>query len=192
MSVFSPSLIISLVGAAAVLVVLGLFVRAVFFGYPKPALARSILSAKEQAIIAACADALFPSDGPIPISGTQAGLVAYMDAYIRRFPSGPRLLLRLLFQFIEHGPWLFGPRPARFTRLSPADRVRALEGMHKSRIYFRRVAFISMRAVLTMGYFANAEVARRVGCEPCASPFEGSTPRGPDAGERARGREVFA
>ena len=37
---------------------------------------RDSSSAREQAIVAACADALFPPGGPIPVSGTEAGLVA--------------------------------------------------------------------------------------------------------------------
>ena len=151
-----------------------LLVRAIFFGYPPPSLARAqVLGAKEQAIVAACADALFPPGGPIPVSGTEAGLVAYLDAYIGGLPGTPRLLGRLLFQSIEHAPWIFGPRRVRFTRLRPEERIEALRAMYESPLYFRRVSALSMRAMMTMGYLAHPRVAEAMGVVADAAPFEG-------------------
>jgi hypothetical protein len=147
--------------AAALVLVLA--VRGFALGYPRPLLSTRVLSAKEQAIVAACADALFPAGGPIPLSGTEAGLVRYVEQYVVRAPAAMRPTIRLLFHFIEYSPWVFGPRRARFTRLSPADRVRTLALMANSRIYFRRVAFLSLRTMLSMGYLANEEVARSIG-----------------------------
>lgn len=150
-----------------------LLARAVFAGYPPAPLARgALLSRKEQAIVAACADALFPPGGPIPLSGTDAGLLAYMDNYFRRLPPLARGLARLLLQSVEHGPWIFGPRPARFTRLRPLERVAVLRAMATSRVYLRRVSCLSLRAMMTMGYLAHPEVARtmRMVCDP--APFE--------------------
>jgi hypothetical protein len=152
---------------------ISLLVRGLFLGYPRPVLPPSaLLSAKEQAIVVALADALFPSGGPIPVSGIEAGLVSYMDAYARRTPPHMRLLIRLLFLFIEHGPWLFGPRRVRFTRLRPEERVAALADMANSSIYFRRVSFLSIRTMLSMGYLANPAVARRIGWVEHCAPFE--------------------
>lgn len=126
-------------------------------------LSTGVLSAKEQAIVSACADALFPPEGPIPVSGTEAGLVGYVDRYVARAPRSARLLIRLLFRFVELGPWIWGPRRVRFTRMRPHERRAALEGMARSSIYFRRVAFVSLRMMLTMGYFAHAAVRRAIG-----------------------------
>lgn len=165
----NPIVLVSVFSILFVVLVL----RWVFLGYPKAILPRgSALGAKEQAIIAAAADALFPPGGPIPVSGTQAGLVLYMDTYVRRVPPGIRVLLRLLIAFIEHGPWLFGPRHVRFTRLSPSERVLALEDMVKSSLYIRRVAFYSIRTILSMGYLANATVMKSIGCAARRAPFE--------------------
>jgi hypothetical protein len=161
----SLSAALVLISVAAVLAAATLaLVRGLFLGYPPPILpaARS-LTAKEQAFVAACADALFPAGGPIPLSGTEAGLVAYVDAYVARVPAGARALIGLLFFFTEHGPWIFGPRHARFTSLSPEERLRALDAMARSSIYFRRVAFLSLRTILSMGYLANPKVALRIG-----------------------------
>jgi hypothetical protein len=162
--------VLLLCGALAVL--LGaLLVRGIFFGYPRAALPDSTLDRREQAIVAACADALFPPGGPIPVSGTEAGMLRYMDTYLQRLPRVPRLLVRLLLLSIEHGPLLFGPRPARFTHLRPVERVAVLRAMARSSMYFRRVSFLSLRTMMTMGYLAHPEVQRRIHIVPNATPF---------------------
>lgn len=161
-----------LLSAAVAALLVALLVRGIFLGYPRAALAGSTLNRKEQAIVAACADALFPPGGPIPVSGTEAGLLRYMDTYLVRLPRVPRLLVRLLFLSIEHGPWLFGPRPARFTRLRPVERVAVLRAMARSSMYFRRVSFLSLRTMMTMGYLAHPEVQRRMHIVPDATPFD--------------------
>lgn len=158
--------------AVVVLALAALAARGVLLGYPPPLVRGRVLSAKEQAIVAACADALFPPGGPIPVSGIEAGLIAYVDEYVARTPRPTRLLLRLLLRFVEHGPWIWGPRHVRFTRLGAEDRRAALDGMAQSPIYFRRVAFLSLRTMMTMGYLANAEVCRSIGIGCCQAPFE--------------------
>lgn len=155
------------------LALLALAARAIFFGYPPPSLARpSLFNRKEQAIVAACSDALFPPSGPIPLSGTEAGLVDYLDTYIGGLPPVPRLLGRLLFHSIEHAPWVFGPRRVRFTRLRPEERIEALRAMYESPLYFRRVSFLSMRAMMTMGYLSNPRVAEAMRVRADLAPFE--------------------
>lgn len=154
-------------------IVLFLLLRAVALGYPPAPLARPrIFSRKEQAIVAACADALFPPGGPIPISGTEAGLVEYLDGYVGGLPPVPRLLGRLLFHSVEHGPWAFGPRRVRFTSLRPEERIVALRELYESRHYFRRVSALSMRAMMTMGYLANPRVAELMRMRADLAPFE--------------------
>ncbi len=163
--IFPPLIAVgAFVGGAALM-------RGLFAGYPEKRLSESRLSAKEQAIIAACADAFFPPGGPIRLSGTQARLVEYMDRYVERLPEGQRVLVRLLFWFIEHGPWVFGPTHTRFSDLPLADRLAVLETMQKSPIYFRRVAFLSMRTMLTMGYLSHPEVAKAMRMKADTDPF---------------------
>lgn len=145
--------------------------KGLFLGYPKKAYQGGFLTAKEQAIVAACADTLFPAGGPIPLSGTAAGLVEYFDRYVGRLPDQQGVLIRLLLWFIEHGPWVFGPRPVRFTSLPERDRLRVLEAMRTSPIYFRRIAFLSIRTMLTMGYLAHPDVARAMRVKADRDPF---------------------
>lgn len=160
-----------------------LLLRGLLFGYPPPQLGPSaVLGRKEQALVAAVADALFPPGGPIAVSGTEAGLVAYTDAYVRGVPAHTRLLMRVLFFFVEHGPWLFGPAP-RFTRLTQARRIVEIERMSQSPLYLRRVAFLSIRMVMCMGYLANEDVMRAIGLEYRTAPFE-DPERGDDLSAR--------
>ena len=137
--------------------------RAVFGGYPPPAVDHPALSAKEQAIVAAATDALFPVGGAIAESGAEAGVVLYIARCVARLPRETRALVRLLFAFVEHGPWLFGPRRVRLTRMTVDERVQALGRMATSRIYFLRAAFTSLRTLLAMGYLAHAPVACAIG-----------------------------
>ena len=53
-----------------------------------------------------------------------------------------------------------------------ADRLKLLGAMATSEIYFRRIAFLSMRTMLTMGYLSNARVAAAMQMETSLSPFE--------------------
>lgn len=155
------------------LALVALLARGVFLGYPAARVRGAFLGRKEQAIVAACADALFPPGGPIPLSGTEAGLVAYMDTYVRRLGRSQRFLIKLLLWSIEHTPWIFGPRHARFSRISHEERLAVLADMAKSSIYFRRISFLSLRAILTMAYLAHPVVAERVGMVSSVAPFEG-------------------
>ncbi|WP_433936121.1 hypothetical protein AB3662_15600 [Sorangium cellulosum] len=153
--------------AALALAAVGLARRARASGAPARA-----LSVKERAIVAACADALFPAGGPIPLSGTEAGLVEYVEHYVARTPRPLRPYLRLLLHVVELSPCVFGPRRARFTRLPQPDRIAVLASMSQSCIYLRRVTFLSLRTMLSMGYLANEKVARAIGVACCATPFE--------------------
>jgi hypothetical protein len=116
----------------------------------------------QQKVVAACADTMFPPGGPIAVSGTEAGLVAYVAAYAAALPWLRRFLVWMLFLFIQLSPFVFGPRRARFTRLSPDERLIVLQQMAVSATYFRRVSFLSMRAIMTMGYFACPRVTARI------------------------------
>lgn len=163
------------IASAAILlaaVAIALAARALVLGYPPALLEDAVLTRRQQAIVAACADAFFPPGGAIPVSGTEAGLVRYMDAYVRRLDARGRFLVGLLFLFIELGPFAFGPRRRRFTRLALADRIELLRRMGTSDLYFLRVSFLSMRTMLTMGYLSNARVAAAMHMETDPAPFE--------------------
>ena len=160
-------LALSLVAAAAL-------VRGVALGYPRPSLPTDTLSAKEQAVLSAAADAIFPPGGALPVSATQAGVVSYLIALLAGLPPRPRLLIHLLLQFVEHGPWAFNLR-RRLSRQSPEERVQTFESWEQSRFYFLRVTFQSLRTLVGMAYLANLQVAGQIGAVTNPAPF---APRG--------------
>jgi len=130
------------------------------------------LSARELALVRAAADAAFPPGGAIPLSGTEAGIPAHLDRYLAALPPRNRMLIRLLFVLIEHATLIF-PAPGwdgfrRFSSLSLERRMAVLEGWARSPIQPRRLVFQSLRAVLTMGYFASPTVLRAMGLAPLA------------------------
>jgi hypothetical protein len=160
----------ALICAAFALPALALTAR-LFVDYPRAPLARSVMSAREQALIGAVADAYFPPGGPIPVSGREAGLVAYFDGYLARSGRTQRFLMRLLITFTELSPLLFGPRFARFSRLTHEEQIKYLHDAFTSRIYFRRLGFISLRALMTMAYLANDRVAAHMHMSADLDPF---------------------
>ena len=153
----------------AALVVLALWGFAA--GYPQAPLAPSRLSAKEQAVLAACADALVPRGGSLPLSATDAGVVAYFDRMLGELPLETRALIKLLLHFLEHGPWVFDRR-ARLTRQTEAEREATMRAWSTSDVYFQRIALISMRTLLAMAYLADPRVVAALGAEANLSPFE--------------------
>ncbi len=141
-------------------------------GYPPPPPGARRLGRSEWAFLAAASDTLYPAGGPIPPSGSQAGIPGYIDAYLDRVPAHMRLLMRCLFFLVEHASfflWAPGPRGwRRFSSLEPARRQAVLESWRTSRLFPRRLVFTSLRALLTMGYFGSPEVLRTLGLAPYA------------------------
>lgn len=129
------------------------------------------MTASERAVIQACAEVLIPAGGAIPVSGVEAGVVAYFDNVLARVPVTTRLLLRALIRFVEVSPWVYGPFKTRMSRLAPEHRARVLRSLMNSRIYLLRTAFLGLRTVLTIAYFGSDEVNRSIGATPDLNPF---------------------
>ena len=153
------------------LLTLWVFLR-VFWGYPRPRYQPRVLSRREVAFLEAAAHATFPPGGAIAASGADAGVGAYTDRWMDTLHPRMRLLMRLLFLLVEHGT-LFFPAPGwrgfrRFTALLPGQQSAVLGGWATSRLRARRLVFQSLRAIVTMGYFAHPPVLRQLGLEPRA------------------------
>ena len=66
---------------------------------------------------------------------------------------------------------LFFPAPGwggwrRFSSLTAEQRVAALEGWRSSRMFPRRLVFLALRSILTMGYFSCPSVLRAMELAP--------------------------
>lgn len=140
--------------------------------YPSPRLTGSTLNRMEQSLVEAVADAFFPKHGPFPRSGSEADILAYFDGYMDRSRPQERFMLHLLLLFTELSPVAFSRRHRPFTRLSSPEREQFLRGAFDSRIYFRRVAFTSLRALMTMAYLAHPDIALHIGLRAHLDPFD--------------------
>ena len=52
------------------------------------------LGSRPQALITAVADAFFPPAGPIPLSGSDAGILGYLERYLSRTEPLQRTMIR--------------------------------------------------------------------------------------------------
>ena len=159
-----------------VAVAVGFAVSRVALGYPRPPRPFQSLSRSEAAFLAAAAEATFPEGGEIPPSGLEADLPGYTDRLLMAAHPRMQLLMHLLFFLVEHAT-LFFPAPGRggwrrFSALDAEQRATVLEGWRTSRLFPRRLVFASLRAILTMGYFAFPPVLRQLGL----APYEIRTP----------------
>jgi hypothetical protein len=155
---------------------LGYAASRVALGYPRPAQRFHSLFRHEVAFLTGAAEATFPAGGEIPPSGLEADVPAYTDQLLTASHPRMRLMMHLLFFLVEHGTIFFpvpGPRGwRRFSALAADQRAAALEGWRTSRLFPRRLVFASLRAILTMGYFAFPPVLRQLGL----APYEIRTP----------------
>ncbi len=163
-----PAMLVWLV-LAAVLVWVAIRVT---YGYPVPDRRYRVLIRPEVASLASVSEAMFPPGGHIRSSGLDADLPAYIDRWMAVSQPRVRLLMHLLFFFVEHATLLF-PAPGRhrrrrFSSLGLEQRVAVLGAWGESGLYLRRLVFMSLRSILTMGYFAYPPVLRQLGVAPLA------------------------
>ncbi len=141
-------------------------------GYPPLAHRYQLLRRSEVALLASVSEAMFPPGGHIPSSGLDANLPDYIDRWMSMSSKQTRVLMHLLYFLIEHATVIF-PAPGRagrrrFSALDFDQRVAVLQGWGESSLYLRRLVFVSLRSILTMGYFAHAPVLRQLGVAPFA------------------------
>lgn len=143
-------------------VLAALVVVRVFVGYGRAEGFRH-LSSRDIAVLDAVGEAMFPAGGAIPASARDAGLLSYMDDYFGWHSPANRLLMKALFFLFEHATLVFGPSRRRLSAHDARDREEYLAGWDESRFYLRRMAFQSLRAMVTMGYLASTEVEAHLG-----------------------------
>jgi hypothetical protein len=162
----------SWVGLAIGLLAAGYGVRRLALGYPDPGRRLRRLSRGEAALLDAAAEAMYPPGGEIECSGREADLAGYIDRLLDVSHPRIRLLMHLLFHFVEHATLIF-PAPGRggrrrYSSLSPEQQTRALADWASGRWFFGRLVFTSLRALLTLGYFAHPPVLRQLRLAPLA------------------------
>ncbi|MSP62225.1 MAG: hypothetical protein EXR72_18210 [Myxococcales bacterium] len=112
-----------------------------------------LLSQKEYLILAAiCRRMLAPDEGGAA-SPDEIEAALVIDGYLAGLPEAITSDVRALLHLVEHTPFLFSLRFARFTRLDAAAQDAVLEGWATSRIDLRRRGFQALKALAMLGYY---------------------------------------
>lgn len=152
------------------LVLLAIAVWRLAWGYPSHP--GGALTRVDAAFVRGASEAMFPAGGEIPESGVEAGIPAYLDSYVATVPPRQRLLMHALFLLMEQATLVFPAPPPRgwrrFSVLSAEQQRAVLEGWRTSSLAPRRLVFMALRSLLTMGYFACPSVMRRLDIHPAA------------------------
>ncbi len=114
-------------------------------------------------ILDAVVDTLMPSGGAFAAGGAQTPLASDLWEYFRRLHGQGVAGLALLLQAIEYGPYVFGPKRTRFSRLSPDDRERYLAAFEGSRFAPRRQIIASLKLIAMLHFYDYPEVQDAVG-----------------------------
>ncbi|MDG2305144.1 MAG: hypothetical protein P8R42_10890 [Candidatus Binatia bacterium] len=145
-------------------------VRRFFLGYPATPVGVQTLPAREYQTARAAALVIYPEGGAISASADSARVGLHADRFVGAQATSNQILMHLLFIAVEHATLVFpshGPRGRRrFSSLDPDQQLAYLEGWRQSQLAPRRLVFMSLRAILTMGYFADPGVLRSLGLAP--------------------------
>ena len=151
----------------------GLAGRRLLGRYPAPARPPQALARRELATLEATSNVLFPPGGAIAPSGAEASVAAYVDRLVAASQPRQRLLIRALLFLVEHGT-VFFPAPGgwrglrRFSSLDGEQQVAVIDDWQHSGWFLRRLVFTSLRALCTLGYFADPAVLRALRLAPYA------------------------
>lgn len=129
-----------------------------------PAPGYSVFTEAEIRVLDAIAEALFPLEGAIPVTPTQAGTARRVDRLLAATGPVDRNGFRALLQVLEHEVGLGRRRPGPPLSEAPLDeRIRRLEVWDQCESYPLRTLYQGVRTLLVMAYMADPEVQRHLG-----------------------------
>ena len=133
-------------------------------------------------IAQAFAGRIIPPGGDLPFAVADTDCLAFLEKYLSELPSGTALGLKALLVALDLMPVLFIYRPRRFASLSPEDQDRYLLDWQESRIYWRRMALVLLKALFGIGFYNDPKVLRHLGWyETCGAASRGDRPVAPTA-----------
>lgn len=123
-----------------------------------------VLSARELAVLAAIAERLCPGGDGLP-AASEIGVAGKVDAFLDGMDPWTVADVRKLLGLFESraGGLLLDGRWRPFTELSLAERDAALDGWRRSRLAFKRAAWLALRGLVVSQYWADPRVYVRLG-----------------------------
>ena len=114
-------------------------------------------------ILSRLTETLVPEGGAIDDGTNTYQLDEAVWRYFHRLHPAGTMALRLILYGIEYGPYVFGPRRRRFSRLSPAERESYLHGWETSRIAARRQLLNGIKLAVTLHFYDSPQVCAAIG-----------------------------
>ncbi len=162
-----------ILGLGAVAAAVGAGVR--FTGYPALAGFRgTVLATWEAHVFRAAAEAILP---PATDAGAFDAIAGRVDRYLVGMPPSVQREIHAMLAIVEHGTPI-GGRLARFTRLTPADRARLLDGLAARGGLLAQV-YSGMRDLTYLAYYQQPATWIALGYEGPRVALD-YDPRGPD------------
>lgn len=123
-----------------------------------------VLSARELAVLAAIADRVCPGGDGLP-TATEIGVAEKLDAFLDGMDPWTVADVRKLLGLFESrtGGLVLDGRWRPFSELSPTQQDAVLDGWRRSRLAFKRAAFLALRALVVSQYWADPRVTIHLG-----------------------------
>lgn len=129
---------------------------------PDPAPGALVLAASELALVEALAEAMFPPDNPLGVSGAGLGMPERVDELLGdTLDPMVQPVFRHVLAALDAGTLV--SRGSRFVALPLADRIDVLSHWDDNDLFPRRAAFDALRLVMAMAYFYAPGVAASIG-----------------------------
>jgi len=119
--------------------------------------------ASSQPILDTLLETLLAADGTAMPAVRETPLVQDLWQYFRQLHVRGPLGLALLLWAIEYGPYVWGPRRRRFTRLAASDRTTYLTSFEQSRRVLRRQLLASLKLIVMLHFYNYPVVQAAVG-----------------------------
>lgn len=124
--------------------------------YPSPRSQLRFFTAKEYAILNLLAARIL-GIAALAEGGAGGGVdvAARLDPTVLTWDADLQRQLRFALRVVEHGTYLFDLERKRFSKLTPEQQDRYLAGWAASTLGARRVAFLGLKALVSLGYYAG-------------------------------------
>ncbi len=123
-----------------------------------------VFDQKAYNIVRAIADTIIPPGGAFDVDPKAVDPVLLLDNYIDSLSALQLKAIRAIISTIEYAPMV--TRLRRFTKMSPGQRLRYLQGWENSRIFSKRNIFLLLKMLIMMSYYSDDAVAEAIQYHP--------------------------
>ncbi|UCD83764.1 MAG: gluconate 2-dehydrogenase subunit 3 family protein [Deltaproteobacteria bacterium] len=134
----------------------------------------AVLNTREYKILSALTDRFIPRGGAFALGALDVGVAEAIDRMVSNLDRTMQTGLRMLLLLIEYSTFIFTRRFKPFTRLSPENQDKYLEGWESSRFYLRRFPITFLKLMCMSIFYSDERVEKDVGYEPACKDLNAS------------------